>query len=1515
MSSNNDPPKSQESLSNIFMPKRNVIKSLETKKKEKIDEKLVINKNLDDNNENPNQNTILSFSQNKEINFTENKLSNKEIETKEIKVIPAMNFDVEKNKKLEEENNKREFENVLKYKLSELKEKSNMALRQNCKEYYLISREWMIKLNDYIKGMNDIKFEDLKDKKNNDEFLIENEIIERALMSNQEKNKMIILKPKYSFATTLRPCPVNESYWKFIEKMFGLQPEVKEYADEIEEEDGSITYKRDYCKYFKINCIILPKKKDYNIFSSYPCDTNNINLPWPTPNKYLEELIQDIQTFYFFSRKHVTIKDLIDTIENIVRKYKDIKLVEINNYKCWIDLNYLPFENMLKMIKERISDIYNIYDNNPNSPLQLQNLEDSDSRNELGIKKFPFKLYPLKIFEKEDLMDIFPNQFTDNFDRINATQLSDRNDKLKMKQCPQEILDKTLCFSQFPELTIIIEQGINSLFYKDNSKLSFKIEPCNYRPCSKRTILFTYCECFKKYYCSLNCKILDKIFHEDECQISLSNFFISQSNRIIKPFMKESYIGLKGIRNIGNTCYMSTALQCISNCVELRNYFLFGNPRKDINENNVLGYKGLVAYGFEYLIKKMWLDNEPVIDLNKFKRAMGLCNERFRGRSQQDTHEFVTFLIDSLHEDLNRVNNKIYIAKEERDLSDEIKSKIEWNNYLRRNQSVLVDLFYGLFKSTVSCSVCNKSCIDFNTFSSISVNLKNNNKKENSVENKDTNNNLANHQNKNTNIVSMELEKNNEANEKMPNDDNNNINQIGKGIGEENSNNNSNTESSNKNEGIENNNSINKKEGILVGGKPNESDTLSEKKSESEFFVKIPIIFYFYNLDEKPIQFGLPIRDKKELTHKYLLYKISQILNKDPYSLCLYHISSLEKNITNIYGKNNFSEYNASNLECKILFISEISHETIKKNLTSETNGIFYDAQIHKYLIDKKNTSREILENNLNKNREKIKKVINFVIDEKDIARENLEDKHLSNYYMNPEKVYQFTLKNFIDEKENEGKQHRIFGFPRIAFFSKNINIFDLYFEIFKMHKKLLLDENIDNSIQLKEKFNKLFQSALTTKNQFSPENNPFFMCLRVKNSKLNADFKNILFLNENSHNKKINEISKNINNLQGEKETNLMLEIYWNEKYKENVINNFRPEKIDKLIEQDQEMGEKRQLLNESIDSSTRSSKGSNNDDIQKLQKERYNNLYEKYSNLNNAQNNKNPSPEKIMENNTLNRLENFKNQNLGNINNQSSSNSTKENFINEISLNETFEILSEEELLDENNEWYCENCKKKQRAKKKLEIYNTPKILIIQIKRFNHINKINTRVDFPLTDLDLSKYTLSNNKERQIKYDLFAVANHYGSLSYGHYTAFCKNSIDEKWYEFNDSSVCEIKDLSKIVSPNAYVLFYKQKGLSKLNWGDIYKKSFIPIDINNTNTLVDFDEDFIRHINKNKNKENNEDDTNEFDIKIRDIIKKIDNNKKIDNFLNKKENKNEINENLKIDFLNKKRILPDNI
>ena len=195
--------------------------------------------------------------------------------------------------------------------------------------------------------------------------------------------------------------------------------------------------------------------------------------------------------------------------------------------------------------------------------------------------------------------------------------------------------------------------------------------------------------------------------------------------------------------------------------------------------------------------------------------------------------------------------------------------------------------------------------------------------------------------------------------------------------------------------------------------------------------------------------------------------------------------------------------------------------------------------------------------------------------------------------------------------------------------------------------------------------------------------------------------------------------------------------------------------------------------------------------------------------------------------------------------------------------------------------------------------------------------MSKINTKVNYPLTDLDLSKYIISNNTtKKSIKYDLFAVANHYGTLSFGHYTAFCKNSITGKWYEFNDSIVSEINDLSSIITSNAYVLFYRQKELSKLNWHEIFRKNFIEIDINNPQTMVDFNYDFVNYCCNYRKIESDKDDVNEFDKKIKDIVTKNNTIKKNESNENKNYNEMNIEDENKIkknDFLNKKRSSSD--
>ena len=68
---------------------------------------------------------------------------------------------------------------------------------------------------------------------------------------------------------------------------------------------------------------------------------------------------------------------------------------------------------------------------------------------------------------------------------------------------------------------------------------------------------------------------------------------------------------------------------------------------------------------------------------------------------------------------------------------------------------------------------------------------------------------------------------------------------------------------------------------------------------------------------------------------------------------------------------------------------------------------------------------------------------------------------------------------------------------------------------------------------------------------------------------------------------------------------------------------------------------------------------------------------------------------------------------------------------------------------------------------------------------------------------------------------YNLFAVDNHSGSLSFGHYTAFMRHPVNRKWYDCNDTSVTEERRAEDVVSKNAYLLFYMHQSLAGQRYG----------------------------------------------------------------------------------------------
>lgn len=124
-------------------------------------------------------------------------------------------------------------------------------------------------------------------------------------------------------------------------------------------------------------------------------------------------------------------------------------------------------------------------------------------------------------------------------------------------------------------------------------------------------------------------------------------------------------------------------------------------------------------------------------------------------------------------------------------------------------------------------------------------------------------------------------------------------------------------------------------------------------------------------------------------------------------------------------------------------------------------------------------------------------------------------------------------------------------------------------------------------------------------------------------------------------------------------------------------------------------------------------------------------------------------------------------------------------------VTLYECLDEFNKEEVLSENDAWYCPRCKEHRRASKRFELWKTPDILVMHLKRFSASrgfrDKLDVMVDFPTESLDLTGRVEAPEDGKSLIYDLFAVDNHYGGLGGGHYTAYAKNFMTGNWNEYN--------------------------------------------------------------------------------------------------------------------------------
>ena len=822
---------------------------------------------------------------------------------------------------------------------------------------------------------------------------------------------------------------------------------------------------------------------------------------------------------------------------------------------------------------------------------------------------------------------------------------------------------------------------------------------------------------------------------------------VSKINDYLNP---SSAKGQVGGRNLGNTCFMNSSIACLSNCTELTYYFLKGDYLKDINEENTLGMRGELAKEWGNLMKQYWVENTRVGDPSDFKYTIGRKAERFRGYGQQDSNEFMSVFLDYLNEDLNKTTKKEYVELKEKsdDETDEDCARRFWEVNLRRNDSIVTDLFCGQFKSTITCPNCHWINITFDPFDAINLPLLTQIKRHEygSSENVEE-------------FKFFYIPKNVLRNPYCCMIKNvSNSEEIGKVI-----------DRIAKEENFIYHDKID--DLLVVDMLRKEKYGLAEKSQIVRQFVYDEEYLFSYDFDKNKDEISLVVYFFKNDTEKrnkseyprMIFCKKDDTLEEVRKKIYFY----LRKYILSPFLKEN-EEKDEVSLEIEKYMDDEkleLSDEKLYEMIENEYNKVFtkYETEENEEEKEKNEEEKEKSEEDKEKSEEDKDKE-NKDSDEEKIGEVEDKDKDEKNKKDGNEEE---------NNKEDEDKK-------------------DGYAEGDELKEKNTEDDIKNDNNENKSKEENKAESANNEENNINPtEEKP----------KENPEEKANISKEEEEKKKEEEKKAKEIEELKNcieQFKSDIPFEIFIRRERDDNYYHGKTPFINKKNFSTySKKLKEFLEIENFSEPLSAIQKDMSDyeiivqfNEDSKYINKKTFDLDYFK----------------QISFEYTIKEKEEEK---------EEEKKEEEEDLLSgKMTLVKCLKKFCKEEQLTEGDEWYCPKCKKHVLAKKKMDLFYLPKILIICFKRFvkdsYRWEKNEDEVEFPIHNLDMKDFVIGPDKEHS-KYDLFAVSQHYGSTGFGHYTAVCLNN-DGKWYSYNDSSCSETSE-SEAQSSAAYVLFYRRQ------------------------------------------------------------------------------------------------------